>query len=424
MRNTKLALLSWFLYCICNAIFAQPVQETNNLSDIQSIQFTLGGNGLSYPILSLGETEKLQLEFDDLSATTQSYYYTFLLCDANWQPSLLPATDYLKGFNQVRINNYQPSSISKTKYYHYSIKLPENDCMPIRSGNYLLKVFLNGDTSQLAFTRKLLITENITPIQASVSMPFDMRTTATHQKVAFNIATNALNITDPYRQVKASVLQNYRWDNAVVAIPPTFVRNNELVFSDERSLIFESGNEYRWLDMSDFRMRSDKIANITFENTQASIELIAEYPRVNKPYTRYQDFNGAWTTRTTNALKRKVHTQGDYADVQFYFIPEKGLENQPSVYVLSRNAFGSYTSLLPMKFNTVEKKYEAKTLLKEGFYTYCFVTKDNPNAMAKFEFTEGNFKETENEYTILIYYRGNSDLYDRLVGVRTIQSVQ
>ena len=36
--------------------------------------------------------------------------------------------------------------------------------------------------------------------------------------------------------------------------------------------------------------------------------------------------------------------------------------------------------------------------------------------------TEGNYSETENSYTILVYYRSFSDRSDELVGATTIDS--
>ena len=63
-------------------------------------------------------------------------------------------------------------------------------------------------------------------------------------------------------------------------------------------------------------------------------------------------------------------------------------------------------------------------LLKQGYYSYNFVTKDERNRQAKpdFSLTEGNYWETENDYTILFYYRSFSGRYDELIGISSINS--
>ena len=124
-------------------------------SSIQSIKLYKAGDPLSYPLIQLGTTEQLELHFDELNAGPKNYYYTLQLCQADWTPAVLQPYDYLKGFISNRIRNYRPSSLSQNRYTHYQLTFPESNSGPTRSGNYLLKVFLNDDTSKLIFTRRI-----------------------------------------------------------------------------------------------------------------------------------------------------------------------------------------------------------------------------------------------------------------------------
>ena len=56
------------------------------------------GNQQQLPIYTLNSKEPIQLEFDDLEGSLKSYYYTYVLCDYNWQPANLSTFDYIKGF--------------------------------------------------------------------------------------------------------------------------------------------------------------------------------------------------------------------------------------------------------------------------------------------------------------------------------------
>src|SRR4029079_1992524 len=133
-----------------------------------------------------------------------------------------------KGFTQMRINNYRFSSIAYTRYTHYQAMIPDRNCLPTRSGNYLLKVFLDGDTSKLVFTKRLLVLNNKSTVGARVTQPFLPENFRTHQKIQFNININGLNTFSATQQIKVVVLQNNRWDNALINIPPTFIRGTTL----------------------------------------------------------------------------------------------------------------------------------------------------------------------------------------------------
>ena len=98
----------------------------------------------------------MELHFDDLDADVKYYYYTYQLCNSDWTPANLGQFDYIKGFTQTRINNYRFSSIALTQDIRITrLCCPIEACYPTKSGNYILKVYLNGDTSQAGFYKKI-----------------------------------------------------------------------------------------------------------------------------------------------------------------------------------------------------------------------------------------------------------------------------
>ncbi len=105
-------------------------------NNIKTVRFHNYGNQLSIPVINLNTTDQVELHFDDLQGGVKYYYYTYQLCDKNWMPVNLSQFDYLKGFTQMRINNYRFSSIAFTKYTHYQATLPEKNSYPTKSGNY------------------------------------------------------------------------------------------------------------------------------------------------------------------------------------------------------------------------------------------------------------------------------------------------
>jgi len=67
-------------------------------------------------------------------------------------------------------------------------------------------------------------------------------------------------------------------------------------------------------------------------------------------------------------------------------------------------------------YNTETRLYEAQILLKQGFYNYQYVTIDTKGNFSNHDI-DGSFYQTENDYTLLVYYRRIGDRYDRAIGL-------
>src|SRR3954451_5477238 len=135
-------LFAWLSLTLAVSVssFGQSPDVTY-MHNIQGIKLYMQGNQLGYPIIALNSGDLLELHFDDLDGRVKNYFYTFQVCNADWSFVNLSTFDYLKGFSEVRLNQYRLSSVSQTRYVHYQAILPDRDCTPSKSGNYLLKVF-------------------------------------------------------------------------------------------------------------------------------------------------------------------------------------------------------------------------------------------------------------------------------------------
>ena len=393
------------------------------MPNIHSVKLFITGNQSAYPIIQLNAVSQLELHFDDLDASVKNYNYTYQLCDANWVPVDLSPFDFLQGFTQGRLSEYRASSVAKTKYVHYQALLPDKSCVPKLSGNYLIKVYLNGDTSKLAFTRRLLVLDNVIPIGAKVTQPFNTQLFRTHHKIQFTIDKTKLNVLNPQQQLKVVVLQNYRWDNAFTNIQPTFMRNNIFEYSSDNNCVFPAGREYRWFDVRSFLYQSERIDSANLNALPFNVFLKPDPQRTNLRYVTYVDLNGAYEISATDV--NNPWWQGDYANVHFTFIPQnpEAFVNK-QVYIIGELATGNCENAeCLMNYNPDKKVFEKTLLLKQGYYYYTYVSKANDKSgTTDTQDTEGNFTETENSYTILVYYRSFSDRSDELVGATTIDS--
>ena len=392
---------------------------------IKSVQLHPYGNQLGYPIIRLNSAEQLELHFDDLDANVKNYSYTFQLCNSDWTPVMLSHFDFIKGFSQVRLNTYRMSSVAFTRYTHYQAMIPDRNCVPSRSGNYILKVFLNGDTSKLVITKRMMVVQELSIIKAEIQQPFNGQLFRTHQKVQFRVNLNEqLNVVNAIQQVKVVIMQNNRWDNAVTDIRPTFFSRTTLEYNTENDCVFPAGKEWRWVDLRSFRLQSERIANAKYSNTSTEIFVKPETDRREQRFNFYRDANGQYQIEPSENINPLW--QADYATVHFTFVPP-GNSPYPTkdLYVFGQLTNYNLSDAAKMTFNTSKGVYESSFFLKQGYYDYTYVTveRNAKKRIASFDATEGNLWETENNYTILVYYRPLAGRADELIGITSVNSL-
>lgn len=393
---------------------------------IHSVKLHKSGDIYGYPVIMLNGFDQLELHFDDMDADVKNYYYSYQLCNADWSAANLQPYDYIRGFQSNRITNYRNSSIVYTRYTHYQASIPDRNCVPTRSGNYLLKVFINDDTSKLVFTKRFLVVDTKTNVGALVQQPGDMRFFKTHQRlqVSVSTATGKVNTLSP-QDLKVLIVQNNIWANSLVIDRPTIYRGNYYEYSDDRTTTFQAGKEWRWIDLRSLRLMSDRMTRISEINKEVHVYVKPDGDLRQQVYVYYRDLDGIYTIENTD--NNNPYWQSDYAKVHFTFFPPA---NRPyegkSIYV-----FGELTNYSPddssrMIFNEERGAYEKTLLLKQGYYNYSYVTlpdkKQNENIATLYENTEGNYWGTENSYMVLVYFRPFGARADELIGYSRFNS--
>jgi len=393
-------------------------------SSIKTIRVHPIGNALALPVISLNQMNTLEISFDDLKAKYQNYYYSVELMNADWRSANLSAFDYLQGFNQNRITQYTISSIAIQSYYHYKFTFPNSSCRPTKSGNYIIKVYKDANPQQVVFTSRFFVVDDQVSIFSTIQEPFDGNISKTHQKVQLSVETKKLPFFQP-DQIQVQVIQNYRYNDALSIKSPSFVRGSLLEYNSERDLIFPSGKESRWIDLQSFRLKSDRILNFEATPNGTIVNVKPDFSRSATPYFNFKDLNGHFIVSNTESIDSE--NQNDYATVIFTYIPPNRLP------LLGENLYlsGSLTNNVldasaEMKFNGVTKSYQKSLFLKQGYYSYSYILRDKsaPDPMLDFNETEGDHWETENAYSIFIYYRPPGARHDHLIGFTTVRSNQ
>jgi hypothetical protein len=407
----------------CSIVSVAQLPDHIYKPSIHSITLTRPGDPYSYPAMTLNSGDQFELHFDDLDADVKNYYYTYQLCNADWTPSTLFTFDYIKGFQNVRISTYRNSSLAFTRYTHYQAVMPDRSSVPSRSGNYLLKVFLDGDTSKLVFTKRFLVIDSKATVAAQVQQPFNGQLFLTNQKVRTMVTLNNINVFNQ-QDIKVVIMQNFAWPAALYLERPTIFRGNYFEYNDDVLTSFPAGKEWRWIDLRSLRLMSDRMQNIEKKATSTDVFVKPDGNRQQQLYVYYRDLDGLFTIETSENIN--PYWQTDYANIHFSFFPPG---NRPfegkNIYL-----YGALTNYSPdesskMIFNEERGAYEKTLLLKQGYYNYSYVTlPDKPNSEHfSYENTEGNYWGTENSYTILVYYRAFGSRADELIGYTTLNSL-
>jgi hypothetical protein len=415
----KLRSLPCLLFLVVFSALAASAQSEG----IRTVKLYRSGDQTSFPALVLGSSDALELHFDDLGSRVKNYYYTYQLCNADWSPSVLSPFEYIKGFQNARIGTYRNSSISTTQYVHYSASIPDRNSTPTKAGNYLLKVFLDSDTSKLAFTRRFVVVNSLATVTAQVQQPFNAILFNTAQKLNIAVQTDRrIQVFSP-SDIKVVVLQNNNWNTSVMIDRPTITRGNYYEYSDEAQTALPAAKEFRWIDLRSLRLMSDRMLRIENHADTAHIYVKPESNRSGQAYFYYRDLNGSYSVETMENIN--PFWQGDYAYVHFSYFPPGNREIAGrDVYVFGEMTSYASDTTARMNFNAEKGAYEKTLFLKQGFYNYNYVTlPQGGKGYPDFSQTEGDYWGTENSYVVLVYYRPFGNRADELIGYSILNSV-
>ncbi|SHE98919.1 protein of unknown function [Mariniphaga anaerophila] len=389
--------------------------------DIKSMQMFRNGFELSNPILEMGEETPLVFKFDDLSGEVKDYYYTVIHCDADWNESFVPQSDYIDGFAENPLNDYARSFNTSFDYVNYQLFLPNENMDFKLSGNYALVVYENGDKENIVLSKRFYVVEPMVEIQGTVRRATLDAFKGENHEVDFTIIHENLPIENPQEEVKVVLMQNNRWDNAIRNLKPLFIRDRALIYDYNRENVFAAGNEFRYFDNRSNRFNGENVQATDFFRPYFHKTLVPDEVRVNKRFFSYQEMNGNYVVESQDPEVDDFDTECDYTFVHFS-LPLEAILLGGTVNVFGALNYWNANKTNEMTWNFNTSAYELTLLLKQGYYNYMYVYVPQGSAVADHKNLEGSFWETENDYQIFVYYKERSSRYDRLVGYRQLNS--
>lgn len=403
--------ISCFLLMLC-CVSAYGQYHEVLTERIQSLHVATSDNYLGMPIIELGSGESVEIRFDVMTHDYCRFSYTLQHCEADWTVSEgLFESDYLEGFTSgMLIEDSEKSLNTATLYSHYVLRIPNTECRIKMSGNYLLTVYDDDADGTEVMKVCFMVVESKMSVGMNVTTLTDIENNGRYQQADVTLGYNGVVVTAPEQQLKVFVMQNRRWSTARCLPRPQAFLPSGMKWYHCKDLIFPATNEYRKFEFLDLRRSTMGVESTDFDGSNYIVNLYPDAPRRNYVYD--EDADGAFVVR--NFDDRNNDTESEYFLCNFTYLLPEPLEGE--VFLNGQWTCDRLEDKYRMTYDIEGRCYRATMMMKMGYYNYQYLLR-RPDGTVEYLPTEGNFSQTANHYSCLVYYRPQGGRTDLLYGV-------
>ena len=401
----------------CEDVYAQVVTDSNWREDVKTVTLYKNGVEGERPVLVLGSEDRLLLRFDVLGAEVEGYRYKIQHCDSRWQVDELEPYEYMNGFEEGPINNYNSSFTTLTDYVNYYEYIPSQYSQFLISGNYVVTVTRQDEPDSVLLTRRFCVVEGSLKADVSVGVPYDNVSIFERREVDVALKENRDyrgNMLPPTLNpayFRVVVQQNGRTDN-MRELPFGGYESGVLCYRYKNENVFEGGNTFRYFDISNIRTAMYNVVQIEEYGGEWYAMLRPLEDRSGKSFITEQTLNGGMKVNVWDRTNKQ--TEADYVYVNF-MLPMRSPFMNGSVHVVGELTQWKLDERSRMEYDPEMQAYRLRLMLKQGYYAYQLLFVPTGESRGLTETLEGNHYEMPNDYRVYVYYRGLNDRYDRLV---------
>ena len=358
--------------------------------------------------------EQFELSFDDLDSDEKNYYYQINHFDYKWSDSNLLKSEFLNGFDDLRITEHRNSFNTLQSFTHYKIKIPNEDVSIKISGNYSISIHLsNGEE---VFEKKFSIIANTVPIKISISKSNIVKDIDTNQKIKTTIlCENCTKLFNSASSLKMIIIKNNNWLNSQIIEKPKYILSDKLIYDD---IEFNGGNEFLNFDNSNINSTNLRIYKTTLTDLYNNF-LTKDKERTNSFYEYNPDINGEYVINSNTNFD--IDIENDYARIFFNFKTDNYDLNK-NIYLIGKFNDFIINENYKLLYDQKTKSYKGSFLFKQGFYNYKYAFNNKLNKK-EVHYFEGNFWETENTYRVLLFHKKINDKYYKIIGTNVVSSI-
>ena len=416
MRRT---FLTYMMVVATLFTLRSEVDTTTGIFDrrFRTLKTEVEDNFMSPPVIRLGTNDRILVKFDEIGEDNSYLEYRLIHCDADWQPSRLIESEYLEGFNSVRIEDYAYSTATFVHYVNYLIAFPNEELQIKHSGNYLLQVYDPERPEETLLQTRFQVTENIARIEGNVTSRTDMGHNTYWQQLAFEIDCQGIGEFNPYQDIIVYVTQNNREATKRRIMTPLRVSGDKIIYEHLNDLVFGASNEYRRFESVSDSFPGMRVDSLRYMGSNYHVWLKVDEPRQSASYSYDQTQHGRFLVREYNSTDSDIGA--DYITVHFLLeCPEL-----PSydIYLDGEFTHDRMDKENQLTYDHRVGGYVAEVPLKQGAYNYQYVTRSRQTGEISTSTIEGDKYETLNEYGIAVYFRPPGARADRLISYRILQ---
>lgn len=416
MRRT---FLTYMMIVATLFTLRSEVDTTTGIFDrrFRTLKTEVEDNFMSPPVIRLGTNDRILVKFDEIGEDNSYLEYRLIHCDADWQPSRLIESEYLEGFNSVRIEDYAYSTATFVHYVNYLIAFPNEELQIKHSGNYLLQVYDPERPEETLLQTRFQVTENRARIEGNVTSRTDMGHNTYWQQLAFEIDCQGIGEFNPYQDIIVYVTQNDREATKRRIMTPLRVSGDKIIYEHLNDLVFGASNEYRRFESVSNSFPGMRVDSLRYMGSNYHVWLKVDEPRQSASYSYDQTQHGRFLVREYNSTDSDIGA--DYITVHFLLeCPEL-----PSydIYLDGEFTHDRMDKENQLTYDHRVGGYVAEVPLKQGAYNYQYVTRSRQTGEISTSTIEGDKYETLNEYGIAVYFRPPGARADRLISYRILQ---
>jgi len=377
--------------------------------NVKSLTSVVNGDWLNRPVMELGSSDRLKIGFDELSHKYHRFVYRLEHCEWDWTTSDgLFESDWLQGFNNNPIEDYQNSINTTVLYTHYELTIPNEQCELKMSGNYRLTVYDEDHGDERVLDVEFYVVEPLMTVGLALTTNTDIDHNLSHQQLSMTVNYNDLPVNRLDEQLHTVVMQNWREDTARRDTRPNYINVTGLGWEHNRNLIFDAGNEFHKFEVLDVSHTTMGLDRMEWDGENYQAWPFTAIPRRN--YLTDADADGAFVIR--NSDNTEIDYTCEYVWVNYVLqAPWQG-----DIYISGHWTTDADRDTYKMLYDGNQGAYLCRLLQKQGYYSYQFLTAQGDTPPS-----EGSFYQTENRYQALVYYQGMGERTWRLVGYRALE---
>jgi len=400
MNKFPITIVLFFL--IFSKNFSQFHVLPENIYNIK-----IRGSKLNYPVFTL--SDKIFFSFDDLNLKKSSYYYKINHYDFEWSPSKISKSEYIAGYDDNLIENFENSYNTLIDYTNYKISIPNEDVKLKISGNYSISI--HNENGDFLFEKKFSVLNKMISTNMKIKRSNDLEKIDSNQNIDISVnCDNCNKFNGNSSDLKLVVIKNNNWYNYKLIEKSDYFINNTIIFKD---ISFNGGNEFLNFDNSKINSTNINIYKTELNNYYKTY-LRTDIDRTNSIYQYNPDINGSFVI---NNNFNNPETENDYSLVKFSLKAEK-IDEKHRVFIIGE--FNDYKISKKYELKLNNDIYNGEFKFKQGFYNYKYIRLEPENKVKNYS---GNFWETQNIYTALIYHKKLTEKFYKLISISELSSV-